>query len=62
MVLIRPETPGDRDAIAEVNRLAFGGEEEVVLIERLRADRRAGLIWRIAAEGRPPQRTACLLR
>ena len=38
MHLIRAETPSDRAAIAEVNRLAFGGEDEVALIERLRAE------------------------
>jgi len=35
---IRPETPADRAAVAEVNRLAFGGEAEGRLVERLHAD------------------------
>ena len=38
MPLIREETVGDREAIRAVNRLAFGGEEEAVLVDRLRAD------------------------
>jgi putative acetyltransferase len=33
---IRPERPGDEEAIAEVNRRAFGGEEEVGIIARIR--------------------------
>lgn len=35
---IRHARPGDHAAIAEVNALAFGGADEVRLIERLRAD------------------------
>ncbi len=35
---IRDETPADLDAIREVHRLAFGGEREVGLVDRLRAD------------------------
>lgn len=38
MPLIREDAPADHETIAEVNRLAFGGEEEVALIDRLRAD------------------------
>src|SRR5262245_38973128 len=38
MVTIRPEGPHDLVAIREVNRLAFGGEEEVAIVDRLRAD------------------------
>jgi len=34
---IRPETAADYDAIDEVNRLAFGGENEVQLVQALRA-------------------------
>lgn len=37
-VVVRPEAPGDEAAIAEVVRLAFGQEEEVVLVDRLRRD------------------------
>jgi putative acetyltransferase len=36
-VVIRPETPTDCDAIREVNRLAFGGEDEARLVDALRA-------------------------
>ena len=36
--MIRSETQADRAAIAEVNRLAFAGEAEVEIIDRLRAD------------------------
>lgn len=35
---IRPETPADENEIAAVNRAAFGGEAEVALIARLRAE------------------------
>lgn len=35
---IREETPRDHDAIREVNRLAFKGEDEAQLVDRLRAD------------------------
>ncbi len=38
MVSIRAETPADRAAVAEVNRLAFSGEDEVGIVNRLRAD------------------------
>ena len=34
--VIRPEVPTDYDAIREVNRLAFGGEEEARLVDALR--------------------------
>ena len=34
---VRPESPEDRDAIREVNRLAFGGEAESRLVDDLRA-------------------------
>ncbi len=37
MISIRPETPGDYEAIREVNRRAFGGEDEAQLVDRLRA-------------------------
>jgi putative acetyltransferase len=36
MLEIRPERPGDEEAIAEVNRLAFGGEDEVGIIAGIR--------------------------
>lgn len=36
MLEIRPERPGDEEAIAEVNRRAFEGEEEVGIIEAVR--------------------------
>ena len=35
---IRPESPDDAPAVAALNRETFGGDEEVLLIERLRAD------------------------
>ena len=38
MIQIREETQADHDAIREVNRLAFEGEEEGLLVDRLRAD------------------------
>lgn len=37
-MLIREETPEDREVIRAVNRLAFGGDAEGDLIDRLRAD------------------------
>ena len=36
MIEIRPERPGDEEVIAEVNRRAFGGEEEVGIIAAIR--------------------------
>jgi putative acetyltransferase len=39
MLLIREETPEDYSAIREVNRLAFGGDAESILVDRLREDR-----------------------
>lgn len=36
-VAIRPERPGDEEAIAAVHRAAFGKDEEVQIVERLRA-------------------------
>ncbi len=38
MVILREETSADYDAIGEINRQAFGGEDEVRLIDWLRAD------------------------
>jgi putative acetyltransferase len=35
---VREEITGDEAGIREVNRLAFGGDEEVRLVDRLRAD------------------------
>ena len=35
-LIIRPEQPRDHDSIGEVNRLAFGGEQEARLVERIR--------------------------
>ncbi len=37
MILTRPETPSDYDAIREINRRAFDGEDEARLVDRLRA-------------------------
>lgn len=36
--MIGEETPADIDAIAALNRAAFGGDEEVEIIDRLRRD------------------------
>jgi putative acetyltransferase len=36
--MIRAATPADAEAIAALNRAAFGGEGEVCIIERLRLD------------------------
>lgn len=36
MVTVRPERAKDYEAIHEINKLAFGGEEEVLLVQRLR--------------------------
>ncbi len=36
MVAVRPETAKDYEAIHEINKLAFGGEGEVLLVQRLR--------------------------
>ncbi len=47
---IRPETPHDRAAIREVNRLAFETDEEADLVDRLREDG-AVLAWLVAVEG-----------
>ena len=35
---LREEAPADYDAIREVNRLAFGGEDEARLVDQLRED------------------------
>lgn len=37
-MLVREETPADRDFIRDVNRQAFGGDAEGALIDQLRAD------------------------
>jgi putative acetyltransferase len=37
MPVIREETPGDCEAIRNLNRLAFGGNEEAELVDRLRS-------------------------
>jgi putative acetyltransferase len=50
MTVIRPETEADHGAIAALVRAAFGGEDEVVLIARLRSDGDA-LVSLVAAEG-----------
>jgi putative acetyltransferase len=34
--IIRPESTADHPAVREVNRLAFGGEDEVLLVDALR--------------------------
>ncbi len=36
--MIREETLHDREAIGDVNRLAFGGQDEARLVDQLRAD------------------------
>jgi putative acetyltransferase len=37
MAVVRPETQEDRAAIREVNRLAFGRDDEARLVDALRA-------------------------
>jgi putative acetyltransferase len=37
-LIIEAERPEDRDAVAAVNRAAFGGEDEAAIVERLRRD------------------------
>jgi putative acetyltransferase len=49
-VKIRPEHPGDLEAIREVNRLAFGQEDEGRLVDALRAGGYARLSL-VAEEG-----------
>jgi predicted N-acetyltransferase YhbS len=39
-ILIRPENAADRDAIREVNQLAFGGDAEANLVDADRLPRR----------------------
>ena len=53
-MLIREEVPADIDAIAELNRIAFGGDYEADLIARLRAEGLviASLVTQIRAERR----------
>jgi putative acetyltransferase len=41
MLVVREETAADHAAIGEVNRLAFGGNEEAEIVDRLRS---AGLV------------------
>ena len=50
MPVIRPETEADHDTVAALVRAAFGGEDEVVLIARLRSDGDA-LVSLVAVEG-----------
>lgn len=50
MPIIREEGPGDQGAIHTINRLVFGGEEEAVLVDRLRASG-CIVVSLIAAEG-----------
>ncbi len=35
-MIVRPETPGDHEAVRHVNRLAFGQEDEARLVDALR--------------------------
>src|SRR5258708_1467234 len=41
MPLIREEMPADHDAIRQVNRIAFGGNDEASIVDRLRS---AGIV------------------
>jgi putative acetyltransferase len=50
MLLIRPETEADHPAVAALVREAFGGEDEVDLIARLRPDGDA-LVSLVAVDG-----------
>jgi predicted N-acetyltransferase YhbS len=36
VIVVRPERPGDRDAVRRVNELAFGERTEADLVEALR--------------------------
>lgn len=49
-LIIRPETPEDYPAIAEVNRLAFGQDNEAQLVEAIRASDRFVLGLSLVAE------------
>jgi putative acetyltransferase len=48
-VTVRPENPGDREAVREVNRRAFGREDEARLVDALRGGGYARLS--LVAEG-----------
>ena len=51
-LLIRPETLTDHPAIREVNRAAFGGDDEARLVDALRAEGFARLSLVAEADGR----------
>jgi len=51
-VTIRHETPGDHDAVRELNRRAFGQDDEAALIDRLRAEGYARLSLVAVLDGR----------
>ncbi len=59
-VAIRPERPGDRDAIFAVHRAAFGQEAEAALVDRLRADGDLVLSL-VAADGEDSRRPCRVL-
>jgi putative acetyltransferase len=50
-LIIREELPSDRTAVREVNRLAFAGDEEADLVDRLRRGRDI-IVSLVAVDGR----------
>ena len=50
MLLIREEDPGDSDAIRKLNQMAFHGDQEAQLVDRLRNDG-AVVVSLVAVEG-----------
>jgi putative acetyltransferase len=52
VIEIRPEQPGDIPAIRDVNRCAFGRDEESKIVDALRANGAAVLSLVAAADGR----------
>jgi len=49
---VRTETPGDHDAVRELNRRAFGQEDEAELVDRLREEGYARLSLVAVSDGR----------
>jgi putative acetyltransferase len=52
VITIRPEQPGDMQAIREVNRRAFGQEQEGAIVDALRANGAAQLSLIASLDGR----------
>ena len=51
-IAIRPEQPGDRDAVRRIHEAAFGQPDEARIVERLRAS--PGCLSLVAAAGAVP--------